>query len=41
MARPGYARCAVRLGLKGPDYSDSRDGFRIALGRRVAAAPTE
>ncbi len=29
---PGNARCAVRLGLRGPDYSDSRDGFRIALG---------
>ena len=33
---PGNARCAVRLGLHGPAYSDSRDGFRIALGRRVA-----
>ncbi|MDY0167397.1 MAG: SUMF1/EgtB/PvdO family nonheme iron enzyme [Thermoguttaceae bacterium] len=29
---PGNARCAVRLGLRGPDYSDSRDGFRICLG---------
>lgn len=29
---PGNARCAVRLGLKGPAYSDSRDGFRIVLG---------
>lgn len=29
---PGNARCAVRLGLRGPNYSDSRDGFRIALG---------
>lgn len=29
---PGNARCAVRLGLRGPEYSDSRDGFRIALG---------
>ncbi|MFH1303139.1 MAG: SUMF1/EgtB/PvdO family nonheme iron enzyme [Planctomycetota bacterium] len=29
---PGNARCAVRLGLHGPAYSDSRDGFRIALG---------
>ncbi len=33
---PGNARCAVRLGLHGPAYSDSRDGFRICLGRRVA-----
>ncbi len=29
---PGNARCAVRLGLKGVAYSDSRDGFRIVLG---------
>ncbi|MCB1203934.1 MAG: SUMF1/EgtB/PvdO family nonheme iron enzyme [Verrucomicrobiae bacterium] len=29
---PGNARCAVRLGLRGPNYSDSRDGFRISLG---------
>ncbi len=29
---PGNARCAVRLGLQGPTYSDSRDGFRICLG---------
>lgn len=29
---PGNARCAVRLGLQGPGYSDSRDGFRICLG---------
>ncbi len=29
---PGNARCAVRLGLKGIAYSDSRDGFRICLG---------
>lgn len=29
---PGNARCAVRLGLRGPAYSDSRDGFRIVLG---------
>ncbi|MEO1982244.1 MAG: SUMF1/EgtB/PvdO family nonheme iron enzyme [Fuerstiella sp.] len=29
---PGNARCAVRLGLARPDYSDSRDGFRICLG---------
>lgn len=35
---PGNARCAVRLGLAGPHYSDSRDGFRICLGpvRKVA-----
>lgn len=29
---PGNARCAVRLGLHGTTYSDSRDGFRICLG---------
>ncbi len=29
---PGNARCAVRLGLRGIAYSDSRDGFRICLG---------
>mgnify|MGYP003134873143 FL=1 len=29
---PGNARCAVRLGLQGPAYSESRDGFRICLG---------
>jgi len=29
---PGNARCAVRLGLQSPSYSDSRDGFRICLG---------
>ncbi len=29
---PGNARCAVRLGLQGTSYSDSRDGFRICLG---------
>lgn len=29
---PGNARCAVRLGLQSTSYSDSRDGFRIALG---------
>ena len=36
---PGNARCAVRLGLQGPAYSDSRDGFRIVLGvaREVGA----
>jgi sulfatase modifying factor 1 len=32
---PGNARCAVRLGLAGPRYSDSRDGFRICLGLRL------
>jgi len=36
---PGNARCAVRLGLGSPSYSDSRDGFRICLGRRVAVEP--
>lgn len=36
---PGNARCAVRLGLAGTHYSDSRDGFRICLGpvRKVTA----
>ncbi len=29
---PGNARCAVRLGISGVSYSDSRDGFRICLG---------
>ena len=29
---PGNAWVAVRLGLHGISYSDSRDGFRIALG---------
>ena len=29
---PGNARCAVRLGILSPAYSDSRDGFRVALG---------
>ncbi len=29
---PGNARVAVRLGLQGIAYSDSRDGFRICLG---------
>lgn len=33
---PGNARCAVRLGLMGPHYSDSRDGFRVCLGPRIA-----
>ncbi len=32
---PGNARCAVRLGIKGNSYSDSRDGFRICLGAPV------
>jgi sulfatase modifying factor 1 len=32
---PGNARCAVRLGLMGPHYSDSRDGFRTCLGPRI------
>ena len=32
---PGNARCAVRLGIIGVTYSDSRDGFRICLGHRV------
>ena len=32
---PGNARCAVRLGIAGVTYSDSRDGFRICLGRVV------
>lgn len=30
---PGNARCAVRLGIKSTSYSDSRDGFRICLGK--------
>lgn len=34
---PGNARCAVRLGLAGPNYSDSRDGFRICLGPIIKA----
>lgn len=29
---PGNARCAVRLGILGVQYSDSRDGFRVCLG---------
>ncbi len=36
---PGNARCAVRLGLQGPSYSDSRDGFRLCLGRVVPIKP--
>ena len=38
---PGNARCAVRLGLHGPSYSDSRDGFRVCLGCRVAGEPSK
>ncbi len=34
---PGNARCAVRLGIRSVTYSDSRDGFRICLGRSVSA----
>jgi formylglycine-generating enzyme len=30
---PGNARCAVRLGIHSVTYSDSRDGFRICLGK--------
>ena len=36
---PGNARCAVRLGIHSTTYSDSRDGFRICLGRPVAGEP--
>ncbi|WP_339922694.1 SUMF1/EgtB/PvdO family nonheme iron enzyme [uncultured Cyclobacterium sp.] len=32
---PGNARSAVRLGLHSTSYSDSRDGFRICLGKVV------
>jgi formylglycine-generating enzyme required for sulfatase activity len=32
---PGNARCAVRLGLQSDSYSDSRDGFRICLGKPI------
>lgn len=32
---PGNARSAVRLGIQSPTYSDSRDGFRVCLGRVV------
>ena len=35
----GNARCAVRLEINSPSYSDSRDGFRICLGRPVAGEP--
>jgi formylglycine-generating enzyme required for sulfatase activity len=38
---PGNARCAVRLGIHSPTYSDSRDGFRICLGRPVAGEPAK
>ncbi|MEQ1862616.1 MAG: SUMF1/EgtB/PvdO family nonheme iron enzyme [Chthoniobacteraceae bacterium] len=36
---PGNARCAVRLGLQGPSYSDSRDGFRLCLGTPRGGKP--
>ncbi len=36
---PGNARCAVRLGISGVSYSDSRDGFRICLGVPEKTAP--
>ena len=38
---PGNARCAVRLGIHSPTYSDSRDGFRICLGRPVPGEPAK
>jgi formylglycine-generating enzyme required for sulfatase activity len=38
---PGNARCAVRLGIRDIHYSDSRDGFRICLGRRVPDKPAK
>ena len=38
---PGNARCAVRLGIRNPSYSDSRDGFRICLGRPVPGEPSK
>jgi sulfatase modifying factor 1 len=38
---PGYSRCAVRLGIKSVTYSDSRDGFRVSLGHRVAKGATK
>ncbi len=37
LAIPGYSRCAVRLGLRGHQYSDSRDGFRLCLGPQPGA----
>ncbi|HAD61431.1 MAG TPA: hypothetical protein DCG12_19510, partial [Planctomycetaceae bacterium] len=30
---PGNARCAVRLGIYSVSYSDSRDGFRVCIGK--------
>ena len=36
---PGNARCAVRLGLQGPAYSDSRDGFRLCMGAPRGGKP--
>ena len=40
---PGNARCAVRLGIHGVSYSDSRDGFRICLGvpKKTVPVPRE
>jgi hypothetical protein len=38
---PGNARCAVRLGIHGVSYSDSRDGFRICLGFSKKTVPQE
>jgi len=35
---PGNARCAVRLGIASVTYSDSRDGFRVCLGRPLASS---
>lgn len=35
---PGNARCAVRLGIRSVTYSDSRDGFRVCLGRALGGA---
>jgi len=38
---PGNARCAVRLGIGSVTYSDSRDGFRMAIGvsRKTVPVP--
>ena len=36
---PGNARCAVRLGISSVTYSDSRDGFRIAMSVSRKAVP--
>lgn len=36
---PGNARCAVRLGIGSITYSDSRDGFRICLGKERRTVP--